>query len=646
MPPPFRRLLRLLPLALTLAAAPALTRAEVTRFDLTSRAALGTSGYEKITGTLHFAVAPDHPRNRPIADLALAPVNSTGRVEFSADLVILHPVDPAVATGTALIEVSNRGGKGLLSGFNRGAKSDPATDADLGDNFLLRQGFTLVWVGWEFDVPPTPGLLRIAVPVATDHGQTITGRVSALLIVDAPKTTFNVTDLAAYAPADPTFADATLRVRASRTAGTWQTVPREQWSVRDHTVTVPAGFAPGLAYEFSYTAANPPVAGLGFAALRDTAAWLRNHPRAAAPSGVPVRHAFAFGISQSGRFLRDFLYHGFNTDESDRPVFDAVWAHIAGAARLDFNRRWSTPRSLGLTPVTGFPFADSALTDPVTGTREGLVENSRVTHPPKIFYTNTSVEYVGGGRAAALIHTDPAGTRDLDLPSHVRAYAFAGTQHGPSRFPPTQPAHAQQLPNPADFWWPMRALLPALHAWVTADTPPPPSAIPTFRDRTLVPITALALPAIPRLASPLALNAGPRAANPLLARDGADTPLPLLVSQVDADGNELAGIRLPEIAVPLATYTGWNFRTAAAGAPNELVMLLGAWLPFPATRESRLAAADPRPSIAERYPSRADYLAQIERAAQALVAQRLLLPADVAPVTRQAATRWDHLTAK
>jgi hypothetical protein len=642
MPLIFRRLF----LALTFAVTLAVARAEVTRFDLKSRAPLGTSGYEKITGTLHFAVAPDHPRNRPIADLALAPVNASGRVEFSADLVILHPVDPAIPNGTALLEISNRGGKGLLSGFNRGAKSDPATDADLGDNFLLHQGFTLVWVGWEFDVPPTPGLRRIAVPVATDHGKTITGRVNALLIVDAPATTFHVTDLAAYTPADPTFADATLRVRASRTTGTWQTVPRDHWSIRDHTVTLPAGFAPGLAYEFSYTAAHPPIAGLGFAAIRDTAVWLKNHPHAVAPALIPVRHAYAFGISQSGRFLRDFLYHGFNTDESDRPVFDAVWAHIAGAARLDFNRRWSTPRSLGLTPVTGFPFADPALTDPVTGTREGLVENPRGTHAPKIFYTNTSVEYVGGGRVAALIHTDPAGTRDLDLPPHVRAYAFAGTQHGPSRFPPNQPAHAQQLPNPADFWWPMRALLPALHAWVTTDTPPPPSAIPTFRDLTLVPISTLILPAIPRLASPLALNAGPRAANPLLARDGAGTPLPLLVSQVDTDGNELAGIRLPEIAVPLATYTGWNFRAPTAGAPAELVMLMGSWIPFPATRESRLAANDPRHAIAERYTSRADYLAQIERAAQTLVAQRLLLPADVAPITRQAATRWDHLIAK
>lgn len=630
--------------ALALFLLAALTRAEVTRFEEKSRADVGTSGYEKITGTLHFAVAPDHPRNRVIADLALAPVNAAGLVEFSADFYALRPKNPAASNGAALVEVSNRGGKGLLSGFNRGGKTDPLTETDFGDAFLLRQGFTLVWVGWEFDVPPTPGLLRIRVPVATDHGKTITGRVSATFIVDAPTTTFTVTDLAAYAPADPA-ADATLTVRASRTSGTWTSLPRDQWALRDNVLTLASGLSPGRTYQLSYTSAHPPIAGLGFAAIRDTAAWLKETPRAAVPPIASVRYAYAFGISQSGRFLRDFLYHGFNTDEHNRPVFDAVWAHIAGAARLDFNRRWSVPRSLGLTPVTGFPFADSAQADPISDSREGLLENPRhpATSTPKIFYTNTSVEYLGGGRVAALLHTDPTGTRDVPLPLNVRAYTFAGTQHGAARFPPARPAHAQQLPNPNDFWWPMRALLPALHAWVTTDTPPPPSVYPTFGDATLVPSSALAFPALPGVADPRPLTGGPRAANALLARDGAGTPLPLLVPQVDADGNERAGLRLPEIAVPLATYTGWNFRAPAAGSPDELVMLLGSWVPFAPTRAARLATKDPRPSLEERYSSRADYLAQIERSAQSLVAQRLLLPNDVSVLVKQAASRWDFL---
>ncbi|MCX6951960.1 MAG: alpha/beta hydrolase domain-containing protein, partial [Verrucomicrobia bacterium] len=400
------------------------------------------------------------------------------------------------------------------------------------------------------------------------------------------------------------------------------------------------GFQPGLLYELAYPATHPPIAGRGFAALRDTAAWLK-HPTSTNPL-PPLRYAYAYGMSQSGRWLRDFLYHGFNTDEHDRAAYDGVLAHIAGAARINFNQRWSVPRELGHLAVTGFPFADSAQTDPATGLRDGLLENPRVTRAPKIFYTNTSVEYVGGGRVAALVHVDPSGKQDLPLPANVRAYAFAGTQHGPGKFPPTAPANAQQRSNPNDYWLLMRALVPAMHHWVADGTPPPASAYPTLRDGTLVPVSALAFPAIPGVASPRALLAGPRAANPLLpSSGGAGTPLPLFVSQVDADGNERAGIRLPELAVPLATYTGWNFRAPAAGNPGELVMLAGSWIPFPATAATRRSSGDPRPSIEERYPSREVYLAKFEAAARTLIAQRYLLAEDLPALQRQAVARWD-----
>jgi hypothetical protein len=191
----------------------------------------------------------------------------------------------------------------------------------------------------------------------------------------------------------------------------------------------------------------------------------------------------------------------------------------------------------------------------------------------------------------------------------------------------------------------MRALLPTLHRWVTDGTSPPASLYPTFRDGTLVPAASVAFPAIPGVASPRALAGGPRAANPLLPRDGAGAPLPLLLPQVDADGNELAGLRLPEVAVPLATYTGWNFRTPAAGSPDETVMLAGSWIPFPPTRAARAAAHDPRRSVEERYASRADYLARFERAATALVQQHLLLAEDLPTLLREAGARWDRVTA-
>ncbi|MBL9198881.1 MAG: hypothetical protein JNL39_00185 [Opitutaceae bacterium] len=538
--------------------------------------------------------------------------------------------------------MSNRGRRGLLRSFSRATTDAVGTEADLGDGFLTRQGFTLVWVGWEFDVPSTPGLLRIEVPVATEHGRPIRGVVRSLFSVDARTRSYTLTDLAAYPPAEPGNARAELSVQPSRTKGPRVAIPREQWSLTDNVVSLASGFVPGHSYEISYEAANPPIAGLGFAAIRDTTAWLKH----AADAPVRAERAYAFGISQTGRFLRDFLYHGFNSDEQDRPVFDAVIAHIAGAARLDFNRRWSIPRSQGYYPVSGFPFADARQNDPVTGVTEGLLENPRVRHAPKVFYTNTSAEYWGGGRVAALVHTDPAGAKDVALPENVRFYTFAGTQHGPAGFPMPAPTVAQQRANPANFWWSMRALLLAMDRWVKDSTPPPASAHPTLRDRTLVQAADVALPAIPGLASPRALTAGARAANPLLPREGGKgAPLPLLVSQVDLDGNELGGIRLPDIAVPLATYTGWNFRAQNAGSPEDIVPLAGSWIPFAATEAARASAGDPRRSIAERYASRADYLGKVERAAGELVEQRFLLAEDVAAIVNAAGKQWDWLTA-
>lgn len=626
-----------------------LTRAEVTRVDIRTRADVGSSGYEKLVGKVYFAVDPSHRRNTVIADLELAPVNSAGRVEFTSDFYILRPKDAAKGNGAAIVEVSNRGGKGLLSNFNRGGKTDPVAEADLGDGFLMKQGFTLVWVGWEFDVPPTPGLLRIEVPIATQRGRTITGEVRAQFVIDAPTKTMLVTDLAAYPPADQA-ASAEAKLFAWPAAGPSRAharatlVPRDRWTLSGHRLEIDGGFEPGWRYELVYTAGNPPIAGLGFAAIRDVSVWLKRE-NSVLP---PLRHTYAFGISQSGRFLRDFLYHGFNTDENERAVYDGVISHIAGAARIDLNRRWATPRSLGRYPVSGYPFADTAQKDGETDLKEGLLENARVAHVPKIFYTNTSVEYIGGGRVAALVHADPLRERDLPLPESVRFYSFAGTQHGPARFPPPEPTIAQQRANPANYWWLMRALLPAMHEWVTAGTLPPASAYPTLRDQTLVPPARLRTPDLPAFAAIRQLTVmGSRATNPLLSNSGnAMGPLPLWIAQVDADGNELGGIRLPEVAVPLASYTGWNYRAPKAGAPEDLVLLAGSWIPFARTKAERVASNDPRPAIGERYPSRDEYLSRIEKAARALVQRRLMLTEDIPDVVREASTRWDWLMAK
>jgi hypothetical protein len=617
--------------------------AEVTRVAVNKRADLGASGYERIDGTLYFAVDPKLAQNREIADLDRAPVNAGGRVEFSADVCILRPKDAATGNGSAIVDVVNRGGKVVFSMLNRGANANPVSEADLGDRFLLRQGFTIVWVGWEFDVPKG-GAMRVDVPAATDDRSPIVGWAHAPFILNTRTERVTVTDLAAYPPLEPRGEEARLTARARAADAMGTELPRGRWQLDGTTVTLKGGFDPGKYYELFYESANPPVAGLGLAAMRDTAAWLKHGDSSLAP----VRHTIAFGSSQSGRFLRQFLYDGFNTDEHDGPAFDGVIAHIAGASRIDLNRRWALPRSQGQFSATAFPFSDAAQVDPVSGARDGQLENPRAArHPPKIFYTNTPVEYWGGGRAAALIHTTADGGQDIALPPNVRSYFLTGAQHGPGRFPPANPdANGQQPADPANYAWILRALTVAMHRWVQNDLAPPPSAYPTLRDGTLVPPTRVGFPAIPGVTSPRELIAGFRVDNPRLANGGGiGAPLPLLVPKVDADGNELAGVRLPEVAVPLATHAGWNFRQPRIGAPDELVPLLGAWIPFPATRVAREASGDPRPSVADRYASRADYLAKFEAAAAALAKEGYLLKDDLTPIVQRAGEEWNLVMA-
>ena len=630
-----------LAIALAIAACRA-AEAEVTRVEIARRADVGTSGYEKIVGTIHFAVDPKLPRNRIVADLDKASANSAGLVEFSSDLYILRP-KATPGNGAALVDILNRGNKVVLNGFDRGGSPDPATENDLGDRFLMRFGYTIVWVGWEFDVADRASAMRIRVPIATGRGSRITAVVRAAFTANAAAKDTNVGELAAYPPIDPGGPDSQLTVRASLLGGGAETIPRAHWHLDGRTVALDGGFVAGKTYEISYRAANPPVAGLGFVAVRDTTAWLKHGSDAVAS----VRYAYAFGSSQSGRFLRGFLYEGFNTDEHERQVFDGVIAHIAGAARLDLNARWSKPTGLAVHSATSFPFADARMRDPVSGAEEGALDNARMAgHAPKVFYTNTPVEYWGTGRVAALVHTSPAGTADVTLPDNVRVYFIAGTQHSPGRFPPSI-GNGQQPDNSVDYWWTMRALLLAMNRWVKDGAPPPASRYPTLKDGTLVPAASVAFPAIPGVASPRSLGGGPRAANTLIAGGaGPGAPLPLLVPQVDADGNERAGIRLPDVSVPLATYTGWNFRSAEVGGTKELVALAGSAIPFPATKAKRAASGDPRASVEERYSSKDDYLRRVREAGAKLVKERYLLADDIDPIVARAGQMWDFVTAQ
>jgi hypothetical protein len=617
---------------------PALVSAEVSRVEITSRRdaaggrSFGAAGvYERLAGKIYFLIDPANKRNQVVADLDKAPKNSAGKIEMSADLVIFKPRDPNRGNGIALFDIVNRGGTVALNVFS--GPVTPTPDGEVGDGFLLSHGFTIVQVGWEFDAR-REGAIRIDLPAAAG----VTGLVRATFIPNDRNAT-TVGDLVGYTPSDPASPQNMLRVRP-KLGSDWVTIPREKWTLSGNTVTLKGGFEPGQTYELSYVAVNPPLAGLGFAAVRDAAAWVKYAPDAA----VSAKYAFAFGSSQTGRWLRDFVYEGFNTDERNRQVFDAVMPHLGGAGGVVLDQRWSTPTSLLMESATHFPFSDRKQRDPVTGIEEGLLENPRAAeHQPKIFYTYSDTEY--WERSVALTHTTPDGSKDIVPPDNVRLYHLAGGPHNIGKFPPAA-ANGETPDNPFDYRMSMRALIVAMEKWVRDGVAPPPSRYPRLQDGTLVRAADVAFPALRGVSSPRKIFGGVRGLNRLLARDGAGAPLPLLVPQVDRDGNPLGGVRLPDVTVPLATYTGWNFRSSAIGGTEQLFPLIGAYVPFAATKTEREQAGDPRLSIQERYPSRERYLKLVEEAAAPLVKEGYLLADDVSRITKRAGEHWDLLTRR
>jgi hypothetical protein len=352
-------------------------------------------------------------------------------------------------------------------------------------------------------------------------------------------------------------------------------------------------------------------------------------------------------VSQAGRFLRQFLYEGFNVDERDRRVFDAMWIHIAGAARVGFNARFATPSLGELFTSVQFPFADVEQMD-VDGQRTSMQARYRPDQRPKIFYTNTPVEYWGGGRAAALTHTTIDGQRDLALPDNGRMYLLAGTQHGVASFPPARAPSASnvgaarsggfQLPNPTPQSNILRGLLHAWHEWASRDTPPPPSQYPRLGDGTLVSIAEVRFPALKGVADPRQITGPGRMIGGKVVR------LPHLVPQVDRDGNDIAGLRDPELAVPLATTTGWNFRDPSVGNPQDIYQLVGSYLPFAQTKSGRDANGDPRLSLEERYRGLDDYLQRIRSSTMDLIRRRYLLAEDLDSIVERAKAHWTFAT--
>ncbi|HUQ91059.1 MAG TPA: alpha/beta hydrolase domain-containing protein [Bryobacteraceae bacterium] len=653
---------RMVALALT---ASCFLTAAVRQIHLVERTDVPGYPYERIVAKVHFAIDPNNPSNRIIRDIHNVPKNADGLVEFSSDLYVLKPRDPATGNGTILLEVNNRGRKGLLTMFNFAAGSlDPKKEEDFGDGLLLKQGYTIVWVGWQPDVALHEELMRLFTPIAKVNGQTITGPVRAQWIVDTKQTTQSLGDrnthigYAAVNPGDPSMkltvqdhADAPKRI-----------VPRDQWKLNDPShITMDAGFEPGKIYELIYNAQDPSIVGLGPAAIRDVISFLKYENAGTILLGDQSRYlkrAIGFGTSQSGRFLRTYLYYGFNQDEKNRRVFDGVWSHVAGGGRGSFNHRFAQPSRDGhpflnmLYPTDIFPFTDDPQTDPATGLTDGLLvkaEAAKVT--PKIFYTNGSYEY--WGRAASLIHTSIDGKSDIGLSRNSRAYLLSGTQHGPGTFPPRK-SGTQHLANPNDYRFIMRGLLTAMNGWLKDGTEPPPSQVPRVEKGQLVAPAAVQFPKLAGVQLPQRMQRAWRADyGPEFLSHGIVTyeppklgkAFPTLVPQVNIEGNEISGIRLPELQVPLGTYTGWNLRDAKIGAPTEFFNMVGSFFPLPRTKDERAKNHDPRLSIEERYASREVYLARISEAAKALAASGYILPQDVPALEQRASKQWDSLAA-
>ncbi len=660
-------------LALAVAASP--LSARVTRVDIASRAdalngrAFGDVGpYERITGRVYFSVAVANPHNARIVDLPNAVNLKNGEVGFSSDFVAIRPKDPRKGNGSLLLEIPNRG-RGRITGLVDGGDWDLASDP--GDAWLLRQGFTVVTLGWQWDATG-PNALRLYAPIAKENGKTITGLLRGDLTLAKPQPDIPLghviigmiggSEYPVAAPDDPRNV---LTVRDSRDAPR-HLIPRAEWQFAhivdgkltpsDRHLHLNGEFRSGKIYEYVYVVADPVVAGLGFAAVRDFASYAKRSNDAV----TPAQRVYGEGISQNGRFLRDFLYQGFNADENGHMALDGVLAHVAGAGRGSFNFRFAQPSrdaqptSSVFFPTDIFPFTDQPEQDLLTGERAGLLDRAATDKVvPKIFFSNSSYEY--WGRVCALIHVTADGNRDVPTSDNVRIYHFTGLQHFSGPFPPEKGnadllGDQPQSPLPIRFFW--RAMIANMDAWTRSNVAPPASSYARLANHTLVPLRHYAFPPIPGIHRPREANEawrldfGPnwRAGILSIQPPKVGSAYPVLVPQVDADGNERAGVRLPEITFPLATYTGWNLRDPSIGAREQRVSFEGSFIPFAKTAAERQKTGDPRKSIAERYSGRDDYFNRYTLAVDELVKQRWILPEDRATLLQRGQQEWIEAT--
>lgn len=615
----------------------------------------GAAGaYVRIKGAARGTLDPDAPQNAVIVDLDKAPRNAKGLVDYATDFDILRPKDPPRGSSILVYDVPNRGSKRIFNLLDDIPANDPArtndpkTKEDAGLGFCLGRGYSLVWSGWDPGAPRANGGLGAEFPVALDRGKPLTQRIRDEFHIGTRAPGDGSVRRLSYPATSTEQPQARLCVR-DRESDPRREIPRDRWEfVDDRSIRLlPDGakFEPIKIYELWYEATGSKVLGIGYASVRDLVSFFRY--KSANRGGIPnplistmseIKHALAFGVSQSGRFLRHFLEIGMNADDEGRQVFDGVFSHVAGAGKVFANHSFGMPGRTAtqhedrLYPENWFPFSTAKTADPVSGQIGALLGGAATD--PKIIETNSATEYWQKG--ASLIHTDPGLRRDLPLPENSRAYLIAGTQHGGRPGVDPRPGPCVNPRNPHSATPALRALFAALEDWVTHGVAPPPSRVPSLAAGTAVTAEAVTMPAVGgfahapganRILPPIDWIDPPEASPP--------APYTIFVSAVDDDGNEVAGIRLPSIAVPLATYTGWNVYKSQ---PGELADRDGSCMPFARTKAEREAAGDPRPSLQERYGSRDAYVEQVRAAAAALVAERLLLQGDADAFVRAAET--------
>ena len=635
-----------------------LAHAEISRIEIGSRETLGdasaTIQYEAIRGEVFYTLDPMAEGNQRIVDIGLAPRNAAGLVEYSADFELFVPKGESVSDAL-LYSVNNRGNSTL--------------PPELGLNYpLTLRGYTYLVTGWINELSPGAGRIRLHAPIVSDGETPITGLVRYEIISDRPGNNINIAgeNHLAYAPSVRGMNEATLTKRVNQ-MDPRIVIPREQYSFAIMptpesnqpmvSLVLDGGLEPGLIYELIYEAKDPVLSGAGMASIRDLVSLLRNGTdepdlqAQVATLGVPaIEHTVAWGISQSGRLLRQFVHHGFNEDLAGRKVFDGIVPIIAGAGFGMFNTRFAMPtRTNGqhenlLYPNDYFPFTYGESTDPYSGRVDGILLKSRLSNTePKVMHIQTSNEY--WLRGGSLPHTNPLGTQDAQIPDNVRFYTIGGSQHGSGSGIPSTGRGLGQLPSNHNLWTPIaNSLLVAMVDWVSNKRTPPPSRYPKIADGTLVAshlangeINPEAWHPLPGYEHPKAmyqvgstnfgerfLNSGIVDLHPMFSNDWYGAKVP----KVNRDNNDLSGSTIlpPLTAVPLGTFVPWNLRNPVSGAPTELARLSGGYIPFAATPEQAQANKDPRPALSKRYAGAQEYMREYEKATDTLIQQGYLLP--------------------